>query len=374
MNKLPIVTFFLLVFLTTPQNINSQSINVESLISKYVISCQDIAKSATGLIPVLHQANETDTLYALIAYWEDYCGLPEPLMRFHILHQIEINSFSDEWLPDNILNLLADYSETSKWENPDYYFDYYNLQFYPIDPAYNVFSRNLAEHLQRYTDLKPIELFFLEYYSHDFEKAMNRLSSGELAGTRIDSLYKENLKIAKEARRPFIGIYGGLWKPSGQLALLGNHPQFGFSLGFVQQRFLLEAIFKIGFLPSPNYYSVEVNGLPENTRHFTNLHFSGRVGLAAVDKNRHQLLLSVGLGYEGIQAFSTTEQEEQGLSRMISSASFSPGVEFRFPVSDYSYLGLNIRYNFLSFVTRRNETPLKGNALLFGLSWGFDSQ
>lgn len=136
----------------------------------------------------------------------------------------------------------------------------------------------------------------------------------------------------------------------------------------------MEIFFKIGFGPSPNYYEVVVDNLGYRTKNFTNIHFSGRVGLVPIDINRHQLLLSVGLGYEGIQAFSTTEQEEEGLSRIISSASFSPGVEFRFPVSEGSYLGLNFRYNFLGFATRRNETPLKGNALMFGVSWGFDAQ
>jgi hypothetical protein len=57
---------------------------------------------------------------------------------------------------------------------------------------------------------------------------------------------------------------------------------------------------------------------------------------------------------------------------MISSVSFSPGVEFRFPAGENSFFGLNLRYNFLNFVTRGNETPLKGNALLLGLSLGFN--
>jgi hypothetical protein len=370
----PLIKLTIIAFLLLAIKLGfAQQINVEGLITRQSLNCQDIASSATQMIPALHQANQTDTLYALIAYWEENCGLPEPLLRFHILHQIEINNFSEDWLPDNILNVLRYYRYISGWEDPNYYFDNFDRQYYPIDPSYQVFSRLLAEHFQRYTDLKPIELFFLEYYAHEFDKAMARLSSGELKGTFVDSLFTLEKEVAKKVRKSFINIYGGVWKPNGQLSLLGSHPEFGFGIGFVQQRFLLEALVKVGFLPSPNYYEVVVGNMGYITKNFTNLHISGRLGMAAVDQNRHLLLLSVGIGYEGIQAFSTSEQEEQGLSRMISSPSISPGIEFRFPVGETSYLGLNLRYNFLNFVTRRNETPLKGNALLFGISLGFDS-
>lgn len=348
-------------------------IDIDNLMVRENITCQDIAKSATALIPLLHQANQSDTLYALLYYWDLNCGLAEPLLRFYILNQIETNTFADDIYPDQILQVLDDYRELTGFEDPHYYLDYYVWEYYAIDPAYTQFTQNLALHLQRYADMRPIELFFLDFYSHNFDGAMERLKSGELAGTRLDSLYNAKIEIAKKAKRTFLNLYGGLWKPTGDLALLGNHPEIGFGGGYIQQGFLVEIFFKIGFGPSTNYYEVAVNNLGYQTRSFTNLHFSGRIGLVPIDINRHQLLLSVGLGYEGIQAFSTTQQEEEGLSRMISSVSFSPGIEFRFPLSESSYLGLNLRYNWLNF-QNKGGTPLPGNAILIGLSWGFDVQ
>lgn len=367
-----LVLFFFIAVMAFPVRVKSQ-IDIGNLMVRETITCQDIAIKATALIPLLHQANQIDTLYALLYYWDLNCGLAEPLLRFYLLDQIENNFFSDDFYPEQILTYLEDYRKTTEFSDPNYYLDYYAWEYYAIDPAYTPFTQNLALYLQRYADLKPIELFFLDYYAHDFEKAMNRLKAGELAGTRLDSLYNARIEIAKKAKRVFFNLYGGLWKPNGELALLGNHPEIGFGAGFIQEGFLMELFFKIGFGPSPNYYEVVVDNMGYRTKNFTNIHISGRVGLVPVDINRHQLLLSVGLGYEGIQAFSTAEQEE-GLSRLISSASFSPGVEFRFPVSEGSYMGLNFRYNFLGFATRGNETPLKGNALMFGISWGFDSQ
>lgn len=363
--------FSIILTLATLQTSSAQQINVNDLLVQPNVNCQDAAQNFTRRIPALHQANETDSLYAIIAFWEEYCGLPEPLIRFHVLHQIEINVFSEHWLPENIMDILQDYRKISEWEDPNFYLDYFYNQYIPTDSSYITFTRNLAGHLQRYADLKPIELFFLDFYSHNFDQALKRLSSGELAGTKLDSVYKAQLERVRKAPKPFFSFYAGLWKPNGSLALLGNHPQVGMSYGVVQQRLFYELIFKIGFLSSPNYYEVVVDNIGYRTKNFTNLHLSGRIGLAAIKSKWLQLLLSLGIGYEGIEAFSSSEQEEYGLSRMISSASFSPGAEFRFPVSKTSFLGLNIRYNFLSFVTKRNETPLKGNALLFGISYGF---
>ena len=372
LKKLTIIAFLLLAIMAPVKVIFAQQINVESLITRKSFNCQDVASSATQVIPALHQANQTDTLYALISFWEENCGLPEPLMRFHILHQIEINNFSEEWLPQNLMIILNDYRQISSWDNPNYYLDPDYLEYYAIDPAYNFFSRYLAEQLQQFTDLSPVELFYLEYYSNNFEKAFSRLSNGELAGSFIDSLYQLSLVAEKKARKHFIGFYGGLWRPRGELALLGNHPEFGFSFGFVQQRFLLEGILKIGFLPSPNTYEVLVNGLGYQTNNFTNLHFSARIGVDLLNYNKHQLLFSFGLGYEGIQAFTTAEQEDYGLSRLISSVSINPGIEYRFPAGETSYLGLSFRYNLLNF-NNRGGTPLPGNALLFGISYGFET-
>ncbi len=346
-------------------------IDIEKLMVRETITCQNIAKNATALIPLLHQANQTDTLYALLYYWDLNCGLAEPLLRFYILDQIETNTFEDNIYPDQILQVLEHYREVTSFLDPNYYLDYYVWEYYAIDPAYNQFTQNLALHLQRFTDLQPIELFFLDFYSHNFDGAMHRLKSGELAGTRLDSIYNARKELAKRAKKTFVNLYAGLWSPRGDLALLGSHPEIGFGGGFIQQGFLLELIFKIGFLPSPNYYEVVFGSQGYQTKNFTNIHISGRIGLVPIDINRHQLLLSVGLGYEGIQAFNTTQREEEGLYKMISSASFSPGMEFRFPAGENSFVGLNLRYNFLNFKTQRNETPLNGNALLLGLSWGF---
>ncbi|MEE4176559.1 MAG: hypothetical protein V2I46_03525 [Bacteroides sp.] len=351
---------------------SSGQIDIEGYLVKETITCHEIALKSTSLIPLLHQANQLDTLYTLLYYWDEQCGLAEPLLRFYLLHQIETNTFSDDFYPDEILTYLNHYQETTRFEDPNYYLDYYTWEYYPIDTTYNVFTSNLALHLQRFADLKPIESFFLDYYSNRFSQAMDRLKKGELTGTRLDSIYQVQQLAIKQAKKSYLNLYGGLWSPRGELKLLGSHPQIGFGAGFIQNRFMLEFIMKIGFLSSPNYYEVVVDNEGYQTKNFTNLHVSGRIGLALVDYMRHQIILSLGLGYEGIEAFTSAEQEDYGLSRMISSFSFSPGAELRVPAGEHSYIGFSVRYNFLNFQTRKDETPLPGDALLIGMSVGFN--
>lgn len=367
-----ILTAVILAMFCGFPKLSSGQIDVEGYLARETFTCPEIAMKSTALIPLLHQDNQIDTLYALVYYWDEQCGLTEPLLRFYLLHQIETNTFSDDFYPDEILTYLNHYQESTRFEDPNYYLDYYTWEYYPIDTSYNTFTKNLALYLQRYSDLKPIESFFLDYYSDNFSQAMDRLKNGDLAGTRLDSIYQAQQLAIKQARKSYANLYGGLWSPRGDLKLLGSHPQLGFGAGFIQQRFLVEFIMKFGFLPSPNYYEVVVDNEGYQSKNFMNLHLSVRVGLALIDYVRHQLIVSAGLGYEGIEAFTSSEQEDYGLSRMISSVSFSPGAELRIPAGQKSYLGFNVRYNFLNFKTKRNETPLPGDALLIGLSVGFD--
>ncbi len=107
-----------------PERVHAQ-IDIEKLMVRENIHCQDIAISATKLIPALHQDNKIDTLYALLYYWDLNCGLAEPLLRFYLLDQIEYNRFDDTFYPDQILTFLKYFRKSTSFENPNFYLDYY---------------------------------------------------------------------------------------------------------------------------------------------------------------------------------------------------------------------------------------------------------
>ncbi len=172
--------------------VNAQEVDVEMLILRSTINCHDIAFGATRLIQQHHAINASDTLPALMAYWEERCGMPEPLMRYMVLRNIQLGTFNENQLPARVLNYLYDYRdavETSAEQFANYYFDFEAWDYVAMYPGYNGFTAALAGILNKLPSLQPVEFFFVHYYSNEFEQAMDMLAGGELEGSLLDSLY-----------------------------------------------------------------------------------------------------------------------------------------------------------------------------------------
>ncbi|MFO7979101.1 MAG: hypothetical protein R6U64_10620 [Bacteroidales bacterium] len=173
-----LLVFMLLLF---PGQSRAQEIQVEQLIVERSISCREIAFTTTMLLEEFYEKQQHDTIHALMRYWESHCGMQEPMMRFLTLHMIATNTFYEEWYPENILMLLDDYQAAQDMgEYQNYYYDYSGWEFYPVNPGFNAFTRQLAEDLKRYEDLSETERFFLEYYSNNFRTALQMQKDGLL--------------------------------------------------------------------------------------------------------------------------------------------------------------------------------------------------
>ncbi len=352
------------------KSLTAQEIDVSHLIEKQQFSCEKIALSATGLIPQYHRDNMPDTLFALMGFWQEHCEGPEPLVRFRILYTIQTNTFSDNWYPDNILTLLDDYRYmVTEYEDQPYYYDYFDQTYFLLDTMFSAFTRNLAMHLQRYSGLEPVEQFFLDFYAHDFTKAMKRLDDGSLEGTRIDSLYRDKKTRFIAARRPYLGIYGGMWRPNSNLAILGNHPQIGIISGVSHNRAVFNFNFMIGFGDTPNYYHVVADNTHFTSKSFLSIHLGFDGGIEIVKTMGSALITTAGLAFEGFEALSLSQQETYGMTRFVGSFNLNVGLEYRFLFSDNSFIGFQTKYHLVNY---RNEggTDLSGNVATFGLVFG----
>lgn len=335
--------------------------------------CTEVPFWFTSLIPAYHLDNHTDSLDGLLTYWQELCGAPEPMVRSRIIYQIETNTFSDDWYPDHILNLLNDYKSlmTSDEEQAYYYYyDYYIGEYLWINPGFNDFTINLASFLQRYDDLQPIEKFFLEFYANNFNSAMNRLEGGELAGTRLDTLYRAQQLNIKRAPKPYVGIFAGKWQPNGNLARLGNHPQIGLIIGSTKNRILTSFNFMVGFGNTPKEYSVVFEDQIYTTKNYLSVHAGFDLGIEMIRTGDVALLATTGIAFEGFDAFTITEQETLGLTKPIGSFNFNFGGEFRIYTYYSNFIGFQAKHHILSY-RNRGGTDLSGNAVTFGVVLGF---
>jgi hypothetical protein len=355
----------------------AQNIHVGTILEKGGYTCRDIAFSLTSLIPVHHRDNQPDTLLSMLLYWQETCGAPEPMVRFRIIHQIELNTFSDQWYPDDILILLMDYREmVINQDNQPYYLDYFLNEYIPIHPKYNEFTSNLSSYLLRFTDLSPIESFFLEFYSHDFETALKRLQDGELEGSRLDSLFRQQQQpeeVRQEkitAKRSHIGGYLGIWKPNGNLSILGNHAQIGLFSGYTRNRGVLNFNINIGFINTPGEYYVVVDNALYASNNFLSVFGGVDAGFELINTHDAALITTIGIGLEGFDAFTQDEQENYGLSKVLATPNLNLGVELRIKSGDSGFFGIQSKYHIVGY-RNKGGTDLSGNVVSIGIVVGF---
>ena len=348
-----------------------QDIDVEALVRERHISCHDLAFSATSLIPDYYHLRQTDTLEALVYFWETSCGTTEPIFRFKTLQKIENNTFHEGWYPENYWQMINDYrNKIEEGTYQHFYFDYQAWEYYETHNGFNDFTATLASELKRYAGLDPVEKFYLELYTNGFDKAFSMLEEGSLGGTRLDSIYRQEQEVKSRESRIFGGMYGGLWRPTDQLRVIGSQAQMGFMIGSVQNRTLYNFSMQIGFLSSKEVYTVAVDNMLYETDHYTGYFLGFETGYDLLNARNRGLFLTGGIGYEGFDAFPEHYQEEYGLSKALHTLNVNIGAQYRIQFSQNGFVSLVLRHNILHF-NNRGGTDLSGNALTFGLLLGY---
>lgn len=359
---------FLIILLVYPaRGVKAQEIEVEELIVERTVSCREIAYTTSVLLQEFYEKQQHDTLHALMHHWESHCGMQEPMMRFLTLHMIATNTFYEEWYPENILQLLDDYRQAqSQADFQNYYYDYSGWEYYPVNPAFNAFTRQLAEELKRYEDLSPTERFFLEYYSNNFKEARDMQAEGLLAGSRLDSLYQE---VAKRSRR-FISFSGGMWKPTGNMAVLGTRPEIGFAYAYQTSRVMFNTYFNIAFGNTRKDYQVVADQQLYNTRTFVGIALGLDFGLEVAKGKTTSLFIMPGLAYRGFESLNPDPETSDLPPRFIGSLSPNLALYLR-NATPKGHFGIQARYNLVNF-KNTGGTDLSGNVFTLGLVFGFN--
>ena len=80
-------TLLLIAFISTYAL--GQIDNVEKLMTRKYLSCEDINYNVKFLIPSFYDKGNTDTLYSVLDYWENHCGNSEELTRCNIIFSFD---------------------------------------------------------------------------------------------------------------------------------------------------------------------------------------------------------------------------------------------------------------------------------------------
>lgn len=381
-------------------NADAQQIDAGALIRKHSLTCAEIAYSVSELIPNFHRENKKDTINSLLKYWQERCGITEPMMRYSVLQQIQSRAFNDKGLPGRMPDYLADYKDAATTEDESYasfFFDFDAWEYHELHPEFNEFTFSLATSIKNLPDLSPVDRYFIYFYSHDFEAAKELFTGGFLVGTQLDSILKseatrhqveiykgdkvkEDIQVSKEvglineaqeaqSQKGFhAGLSFGTWIPTGNLNQLGTHPQFGIIAGGNSLNLLLGIHLKLGFLHTPYPYRAKIGGEIYDTRNFLQVYAGAHAGIDLLNNPQHALYLTGGLGYDGIDPRNHHEREEE-IPGMINTFNLNTGIRYQRVLEESKYFTVIVRYNIVRY-RNKGGTDLSGNVVTIGIGYG----
>ncbi len=371
---------------------------IGDLMTKRILSCDDIGYNAALLIPRMYKESKTDTLDAIITYWERNCGMTEPATSFSILYAIEhntfekqttnatqYNNFTDPALADtayfnkNIMATLYAYrtaydarpESDSNLDDPEIaYRLYYDL------------IREMAASLLHKTSLSPLEKFIVNYYSNPRTTSLSELAEAPHDNTPISHAYLKQKKNQNSFNGIDYALTAGEVIPQGNLATLGPSTYLGCLLGGKRNKWTFDFDFYVNFpLQNTKTYMVSNNDslTPSNTflGFYTGL--DAAYELFQVKKSELDILGCIGLqglyvlngnnGTANLTLVSANPNFGLGyklyLSHKIKNATDSRDAY----IVRHSYIGIQAKYNML-FFNNYPGTSLSGNAFTVSIIYG----
>ncbi|HZK07626.1 MAG TPA: hypothetical protein VFC92_05450 [Bacteroidales bacterium] len=347
--------------------------NIESLMTRKYISCEDIRINATNLIPEYYQKGAKDTAYAILDYWDKQCMGVEMIACCRILFAIDSGNFTERTYSSNITQQLFA-NGNHLYFKYDYEGDFYYSRWdnFRIQPdALDKFTTDLAGELLKRDNLTPTEIFFLKFYSKDYEHVFAMLQTDAFNGTLIQKLYyAEVQRYIKQVIFHGDFLYG-VWIPQDNLQTIGTHLSLGFRGGIQFKRLTADAsmIFRVG--KAPEVYQVYKNDSIWNTDH----HIGGYLGLDAGFEmfrlKRSSFNLIGGVAVDLIDVLNIKDANcTNEITKTLTSLNLNFGLGYRYYLNQFSYLGLDFKYNAVDF-KNPSGTNLDGNVWTINFLYGF---
>jgi len=356
----------------------SQQINVKKLMTEHFLNCDDIYYNNAHLIPKYYQQKSLDTVQALVQYWEQECGEIEPVFRTKILLGIEKGADVNDLNAKKTLAGLEYYlSEKKLYE---YYFNRALEQnnfigqnrLLNIYGQYYDFTKKWALQLLKNKNLNDDQKFVLEVYA-DKIKSLDGLEKPPYDKTVLYKTYVELKNEQEKSKRNYDFYYtlnAGMWVPTDNLQILGNHPQLGFRLGTYYKKWTFDMELMVAFLKSSNEYLSPNNGQLMLTDKFTKPFIGFNAAYHLYQTDKVAIYISSGLGYESITTFSADENLANNNEEIfLNSFNVNTGMGVKYFIKN-SFLSLEVKYRVSDF-DNGDGTDLSGNAFGINFIYGY---
>ena len=336
--------------------------------------CWKASNNAYQLIPHLFYSNQPDSLLGELMAWEDVCGDSEPLVRIKILASIWDGAFDESIYNSQIIDYLiwrydpqrqskvlgeVDPSMASGDVASAADFAFYTAEF-------DTFSMELADQILPHTEPKSIEQFYCLFYSGQVDAAFELLHGQELAGTELRWYYSREMQSLDKSRtRPVFALTGGTWSPKGELLFVGDHAQYGGTLGIRQERWLGRLVLDVRPGRTDYPYFVDEEGISGRSDRWDNVYLGLEIGRELVKYKGHRVDAFVGLGFDGVKPFWDEKL-------ILGTVNANAGVGYRYFLGDIEQWVVGIDYRIESIGVRNSGgTSLSGKADTLRFSLGY---
>lgn len=349
-------------------------VNLDHLMIKKQVSCQDVSLNSSEYIPYYFDAGLMDSAMMTLSYWGDKCGNSEPVMRATLLLALVMHYYSDQLLPENYLQYMDAYNSRQKLikNNSATQYNYYQSEFdfVPIGGVFDNWSQNLAISLTDVYEQGSPEYLICLFYSGQIDSVYSLMANKSYADTKPGVLYYKAMQNILKLPSMSLAGYTGLWIPNGPLSEMGIHPEIGVTYGLKNKENLYELVMGFKFIHTPRDYVArrDKNSADELTNYF----FGGYIGFEysrdLIPDMRSGPFFSAGAAFDGFDML--LEDTDTNLkAASTGSYNFNLGGGYRIFLNRTSYLGIQARYNLVDY-TLSQKFDLKGHVISLRLTYG----
>lgn len=351
------------------------------MVYREVVDCSTISEGSADLFQKFYIEGKLDSAQTLLTYWQEYCGLSEPIYRARLLLAFKQDSYHDSLLTPNVISFMLRYKSRmaelkARMEGDGYPYEYYGWTttgyqgYVQAGRGFDRFTKkefgNFLTNVQPYST----EQLLCEHYVDGTDTIFVKLQDPQYGHSILSERYYDEIERLKNESEGFWAFNAGVWIPTGDIRELGLHPDLGLQFGVKKNRWNYGVGFGFKFLESDHEYTAfnRNTGEDEQTTHFFGGKFEIFGGRDVLVYGAHELQLTAAFGIDGFDAINTNQNDgEKSVS--IVTPNLNVGLEYRFYFKPTLYLGLRAQYHIVDY-TLNNVIDLKGHPFTVHLTLG----
>ncbi|HPB05908.1 MAG TPA: hypothetical protein PKV50_07045 [Prolixibacteraceae bacterium] len=320
---------------------------------------------------VMRYLNEdkADSVHAIISRWENSEGTSEPIFRAKMLLALKegknTDSLTDKNTIDHIFKYISridliQYNNLAEYE--EFRSDYGNIE---PGGTFDQFTWETASTLKHKFAPNSLPYLWCEFYGENCDTLLSKIQGKEFANTMLAKQHSKQVNKYLNYSEFHIALLSGLWIPTGELKVLGIHPEIGLLSGWKKKKMNYDLAFSMKFCDTPKPYWATRHGKtsPEQTQMFIGGYFAFETSYDLISHKKHSLQLATGIGIDGFDAFRSDSLMNLEAAS-TNTFNFNAGFSYRYFYKKNTYIGARVKYNIVDY-TRSGVIDLTGNTLSF---------